>query len=129
MRRWLVAVATLAILMTGLANTAGAAGRTWSHPLHGFRLVREQCHPGQWRKRSAPTLSPRQPGEFQLGVTWHNVALVSPSTAGNVTGTLHRVRWSRISREQDGVVATAPPAPRTSRFSLTKVRRGATPPC
>lgn len=88
MRRWLVVLATMAILMTGLANTAWATGRTWSIHFTGSGSFESNATQNNGSAQCTDVVTSATSSEFSWSVTWHNVALVSPSTTGNVTGTL-----------------------------------------
>ena len=88
MRRWLVVLATMAILMTGLANTALATGRTWSIHFTGSGSFESNATQNNGSAQCTDVVTSATSSEFSWSVTWHNVALVSPSTTGNVTGTL-----------------------------------------
>jgi hypothetical protein len=88
MRRWLVAVATMALVMTGLANTAGATGRTWTIQFTGSGSFDSNATENLGSAECTDIATSATSSGFSWSVTWHAVALVSPATNGNVTGTL-----------------------------------------
>ena len=88
MRRWLVAVATMAMVMTGLGNTAGATARTWTIQFTGSGSFDSNATQNSGSAQCTDVVTSATSSEFSWSVTWHNVSLVSPANTGNVTGTL-----------------------------------------
>ena len=88
MRRWLAVVATVAMLMAGLANTAGATARTWTIQFTGSGSFESNASQNSGSAQCTDVTTSATSSEFSWSVTWHSVALVSPATTGNVTGTL-----------------------------------------
>jgi len=88
MRRWLVAVATMAMLTAGVANIAGATARTWTIQFTGSGSFESNANENSGSAQCTDLATSATSSEFSWSVTWHGVALVSPATTGNVTGTL-----------------------------------------
>jgi hypothetical protein len=88
MRRWLVALATMAMVMTGLGNTAGATARTWTIQFTGSGSFDSNATQNSGSAQCTDVVTSATSSEFSWSVTWHNVSLVSPANTGNVTGTL-----------------------------------------
>ncbi len=88
MRRWFVGVASMAILMAGLANTAAATARTWTIQFTGSGSFESNASQNSGSAQCTDVTTSATSSEFSWSVTWHSVALVSPATTGNVTGTL-----------------------------------------
>jgi hypothetical protein len=88
MRRWLVVVAAMTILMAGLANTAEATAKRWTIQFTGSGSFDSNANLNSGSAQCTNLATSATSSEFRWSVTWHNVVLVSPATAGNVTGTL-----------------------------------------
>jgi uncharacterized protein (DUF2147 family) len=78
----------MAMVMTGLGNTAGATARTWTIQFTGSGSFDSNATQNSGSAQCTDVVTSATSSEFSWSVTWHNVSLVSPANTGNVTGTL-----------------------------------------
>jgi hypothetical protein len=78
----------MAMLTAGVANIAGATARTWTIQFTGSGSFESNANENSGSAQCTDLATSATSSEFSWSVTWHGVALVSPATTGNVTGTL-----------------------------------------